>query len=59
MSKKRQRIRNANLVNQIDHLAMPLNNVYEPLDVDFPRESSNEHNGESALKETERQRNTN
>ena len=38
---------------------MPLNNVYEPLDVDFHRESSKEHDDESTLKERETQRNTN
>ena len=60
MSNKSQRIRNTNLVNEIGHLAMPLtlNNIYEPLDVDFYRESSNEHDDES-LKEIETQRNTN
>ena len=58
VSNKSQRIRNTNLVNEIDHLAMPLNNVYEPLDVDFHRESLNQHNDES-LKEIETQRNTN
>ena len=41
MSNKSQRIVNA----------MPLNNVYEPLDVDFHRESSKEHDDESTLKE--------
>ena len=38
MSNKSQRIRNTNLVKEIDHLAMPLNNVYEPLDIDFHTE---------------------
>ena len=59
MSNESQRIRNTNLVNEIDHLAMPLtlNNVYEPLDVDFHRENSNEHDDES-LKEIETQRST-
>ena len=38
---------------------MPLNNVYEPLDVDFHRESSKEHDDESTLKERETQRNPN
>ena len=57
VSNKSQRIRNTNLVNEIDHHAMPLtlNNVYGPIDVDFHRESSNEHDGES-LKEIETQR---
>ena len=59
VTNKRQRIRNTNLVNEIDHLAMPLNNVYEPLNVDFHRQSSNEHDDESTVKETETQRNTN
>ena len=56
VSSKSQRIRNTNLVNEIDHLAVPitLNNVYEPL----YRESSNEHDDES-LKEIETQRNAN
>ena len=48
MSNKSQRIENA----------MPLNNVYEPLDVDFHKESSKEHDDESTLKERETQRNT-
>ena len=39
-------------------MPLTLNNVYEPLDVDFHRENSNEHDGES-LKEIETQRNTN
>ena len=43
---------------QTYHLAIPLNNVYELLDVDFHRESSNEHDDEFTLKETETQRNT-
>ena len=43
----------------IDHVAMPLSNVYEPLDKDFHRESSSEHDGESTLKERETLRNTN
>ena len=55
VSNKSQRIRKTNLVNEIDHLALPLNNVYKPLDVAFHRESSNEHDDESALKETETQ----
>ena len=49
MSNKSQRIINA----------MPLNNVYESLDVDFRRESSKEHDDKSTLKERETQRNTN
>ena len=53
-----QRIRKTNLANETDHLVIPLNNVYEPLDVDFHKESSNEHD-ESTLEETETQRNTN
>ena len=44
ISNKSQRIRKKNLVNEIDHLVIPLSNVYELLDVDFHRESSNEHN---------------
>ena len=59
VSNKSQRIRETNLVNEIDHLTIPLNNAYKPLDVDFHRESSNEHDDESTLKETETQRNTN
>ena len=59
LSDKSQRIRKTNLVNEIDHLTISLNNVYKPLDVDFYRESSNEHDDESSLKETETQRNTN
>ena len=55
MSNKSQRIRKTNLVNETDHLALPLNNVCKPLDVDFHRESSNEHDDESTLKETETQ----
>ena len=35
MSNKTQRIRKTNLVNETDHLVMPLNNAYEPLDADF------------------------
>ena len=54
-----QRIRKTNLVNEIDHPAIPLNNVYKLLDVEFHRESSNEHDDESTLKETETQRNHN
>ena len=46
-------------VNETDFLAIPLRNVYEPLDVDFHRESSNEHDDEFPSKETETQRNTN
>ena len=38
---------------------MPLNNVHEPLHVDFHRDSSKEHDDESTLKEIETQRNTN
>ena len=53
-----QRIRKTNLANETDHLVIPLNNVYEPLDVDFHKETSNEHD-ESTLEETETQRNTN
>ena len=56
---KRQRIRKTNLVNETDHIVIPLKNVYEPLDVDFHRESSYEHDDESTLKETETQINTN
>ena len=59
ISNKSQKIRKTNLVNEIGHLAIPLNNVYKPLDVDFYRESSKEHNDESTLKETETQRNAN
>ena len=59
VSNKSQRIRKTNLINEIDQLAMPFNNVYKPLDVDFHRESSNEHDDESTLKEKETQRNTN
>ena len=55
VSNKSQRIRKTNLVNEIDHLALPLNNIYKPLDVDFHREISNEHDDESTLKETETQ----
>ena len=47
------------LVNETDHLVIPLNNVYKPLDADFHRESSNKHDDESTLKETEAQRKTN
>ena len=50
MSNKSQRIRNINLVTEIDQPTMPLNNVYKPLHVDFHRESSNEHDDESTLK---------
>ena len=50
VSNKSQRIRNTNLVNEIDQPKTPLNNVYTPLDVDFHRESSNEHDNESTLK---------
>ena len=57
VSNKSQRIRKTNLINEIDQLAMPFNNVYKPLDVDFHRESSNEHDDESTLKEKETQRN--
>ena len=35
---------------------MLLNNVYDPLDVNFCRESSNKRDGESTSKETETQR---
>ena len=59
ISNKSQKIRKRNLVNEIDHLAIPLNDVYKPLDVDFHRESSKEHNDKSTLKETETQRNAN
>ena len=59
ISNKSQKIRKTNLVNEIGHLAIPLNNVYKPLDVDFYRESSKEHNDESTLKKTETQRNVN
>ena len=59
MSNKTQRIRKTNLVNETDHLVMPLNNAYEPLDADFHWESSNEHIDKSTLKEIETQRNTN
>ena len=38
---------------------MPLNYVFEPLDLDFHRESSKEHDDKSTLKETETQGNTN
>ena len=58
VSNKNQRIRKTNLANETDHLVIPLNNVYEPLDVDFHKESSNERD-EATLKETETQRNTN
>ena len=37
---------------QTYHPAIPLNNVYELLEVDFHRESSNEHDDEFTLKET-------
>ena len=37
VSNKSQRIRKTSLVKEIDYLAMPLNNVSEPLDVDFYR----------------------
>ena len=47
------------LVNETDHLVIPLNNVYKSLDADFHRESSNKHDDESTLKETETQRKTN
>ena len=59
VSNKSQRIINANLINEIDHVTMPLDNVYEPLDVDFHRESQKEHDDDSTLKETETQGNTN
>ena len=51
VSNNSQRIRNINLSNEINHLAMPLNNVYEPLGVDF--------DGESTSKEAETKRNIN
>ena len=51
VSNNSRRIRNINLSNEINHLAMPLNNVYEPLGVDF--------DDESTLKETETKRNIN
>ena len=56
---KSQRTRNINLVNEIDHLAIPPKNVYEPSYMDFHRDSSNEYDDESTSKETEIQRNTN
>ena len=59
VSNKSQRIRKTNLGNKTDHLVIPLNNVYEPLDVGFHRESSNEHDDESTLKEAETQKSTN
>ena len=59
VSNKSQRIRKTNLGNKTDHLVIPLNNVYEPLDVEFPRESSNEHDDESTLKEAETQESIN
>ena len=57
LSNKSQRIRKTKLVNEINHLAIPFN-IYKPFNVDFHRESSNEHDDESTLKETETQRNT-
>ena len=59
VSNKSQRIRNTNLVNEIDHLEIPPNNTYKPLYVDFYRESSNERDDKSTLKEAEMQRNSN
>ena len=53
MSNKSQRIRKTDLLNETDHLVIPLNNIYEPLDVDFHTESSNKHNDESTFKQTE------
>ena len=38
VSNKGQRIRNSSLVNEINHPAITLNNVFEPLDADFLRE---------------------
>ena len=59
VSNKSQRIRKTNLVNETDHLVIPLNNVYEPLDVDFHRESSNEHDAKNTnlVKNNNKQRN--
>ena len=59
VSNKSQKVRKTNLVNEIDHLVILLNNVYKPLNVDLCRESSKEHDDESTLKETETQRSTN
>ena len=59
VSNKSQRIRNTNLVNEIDRLEIPPNNAYKPLYVDFYRESSNEHDDTSTSKEAEMQRNSN
>ena len=38
---------------------MPLNNVFEPLDVDIHKKCLKEHDDESTLKEAETQGNTN
>ena len=43
VSNKRKKKRNANLVNDIDYLAVQLSNVYEPLDVNFHKENLNKH----------------
>ena len=43
VSNKRKKKRNANLVNEIDYLAVQLSNVYEPLDVNFHKENLNKH----------------
>ena len=59
VSNKSQKVRKTNLVNEIDHLVILLNNVYKPLNVDLRRESSKEHDDESTLKESETQRSTN
>ena len=59
VSNQSQKVRKTNLVNEIDHLVILLNNVYKPLNVDLRRESSKEHDDESTLKETETQRSTN
>ena len=59
VSNKSQKVRKTNLVNEIDHLVILLNNVYKLLNVDLRRESSKEHDDESTLKETETQRSTN
>ena len=50
LSRKSQRIKNTNLVNENELFEMPLNNVQEPIDVSFHRECLNEHDDESTLK---------
>ena len=50
LSSKNQRIKNTNLVNENELFEMPLNDVQEPIDVNFHRECLNEHDDESTLK---------